>query len=221
MAKLEIALCEEDMNPESLFFDSKGEIKFDAGAEADRLERVFQKHLIPNDPGPYYANQVYPAKMVDEAAAQRVILGCHDSLSRSFQLQMAERDEASGGYPFIPRNRRLYEYPTIPAIGLRMIEALINRELARILPFARQAYPEKVFNSLLLSDDITYEEIYDSCGRIPQIVNQFVGEDVWSYHFVRLNGTVITINKSVDYRVYEWHRQRYEKHVMPKDCSIE
>lgn len=193
----------EDLNPNSLLEPTQF-IILPVINEASLLEAKYEDSLMPVKPGVYRAGDIYPLgdKKIDDLVGsgfENKLFSYADNALANLELK-------------VNTARRLYSQPTVPARGLQLIELCINNEISKINPFARNTHTEAAINRLIYGNaEITSDDIANECSNILKHVIEFIGNDVWHIYFVRLKGSDITIVKTIDYRIYDWHCSQYKK----------
>jgi hypothetical protein len=113
------------------------------------------------------------------------------------------------------RKRYIRLEPDIPVTAMEMVLVLINDYLNAIAPYAR-TLPSKRQESYVrpeywhLIDAGIYEDVFEPL--LDQIFS-FVGSDTWHIYFTRLKGSVLVIEKVIDYRIYRYHELQHLEHL--------
>jgi hypothetical protein len=63
--------------------------------------------------------------------------------------------------------------------------------------------------------------IRDRCDSILAIVENFIGNNPWMMYSLKIKDFVFTIEKTEDYRIYDWHRQQELKMEKPHSDIFE
>lgn len=93
-------------------------------------------------------------------------------------------------------------FSRIPMIGkARSREKIIEDFLA-------PDWKANFYDTMSSSEQIEFcDEIWLAIQPTLNVVREFMGPDKWLMHFVRLGGTDLVVEKTVDYRIYDWtHR---------------
>lgn len=201
----------EDIDPNQLLKATKTCI-ISVENEADMLETKFESKLKPVLKGFYKFGSMYPLgpKEVNELLAE------------SKRAVTALRDISSGSGIEVINNRSklLFEYPTVPSRGLKLIELCICDEINRINPYkVDRSVAASIERMFLPNAVVDLQEVAECCNSIVADVLDFVGEDVWHIYNVSFNRTDLIIERTVDYRIYDWHLQRF-KNIVSDDEVI-
>jgi hypothetical protein len=193
----------EDLDPTSLLEPTQF-IILPVINEASLLEFKYEDSLLPVKPGVYRTGDIYPLgeKKIDDLLS----VGFENRIFSYADNTLANLESKTNN------SKRLYSQPTLPSRGLQLIELCINQEICKINPFARNSHTEAAINRLITNTaEITSDDIANDCSCILKHVIDFIGNDVWHIYFVRLKGSDITIVKTIDYRIYDWHCSQYKK----------
>lgn len=114
--------------------------------------------------------------------------------------------------------------PMLPVVGLDLLKVIITTSVNRRMCFVKSLeWQYKKFYALFRQDPTTYgislETLEDQLGVIKTTVNQFIGNDTWSYYFVSLRGTDILIEKGADYRICDWYDTQLKQNDHTDICS--
>lgn len=201
----------EDIDPNLLLKATKTGI-ISVENEADMLETRFEDKLKPVIKGFYKFGDMYPLgpKEVNEL------------INESKKALTALRDINSGSGIEVINNRSkiLFEYPTVPSRGLKLIELCICDEINKLNPFKVDRSIAATMERMFLPNAvIDLQDIAVCCSPIIADVLEFVGDDVWHIYNVSFNRTDLIIERTVDYRIYDWHLQRF-KNIFSDDEII-
>ena len=187
-------------------------------SHAVMIENQYGDFLKPPEQGIYKAGELFPSIIsTKHYFSQRI-----DKFNRPVltpitnfnKVTDAVVDEAGNLiFPFtVMKNKEKYltNHPTVPSRGLLLIKLMIEKHIESICRWNRYS----TFNNKILAH-FTNEgyEIYNE-GHIDKIceslfmqLNNFIGLDEWHIYFVKFIGLDILIEKTIDYRVYEWTRE--------------
>lgn len=102
--------------------------------------------------------------------------------------------------------------PTVPASSLKIMTCVIMNRIHHLCKYtrgslAKDAYPY-IKPEYRTEDNIDFlETIFDSL--IIQIL-KLIGNDKYHIYFVELKKSVLYIEKTVDFRIYDWYRMKNE-----------
>lgn len=213
---LDNLVCDEDTEPNLLLLQVKARQIFTMDEIGQHLEDQYLDLMEPLETGLYRPGQIYPEdrnKMKGLKSNKDSSLYYYD-LATQRQLPNpggADQDEQLGHR----KEHFLLDKPTVPALGIRLMTAMYEYLLDQMAPYHKRSSGEDRIGSLLkntinradfITNELTpavHDEILD--------LHKFIGDDTWHIYCTKIYGTSILIEKTVDYRVYDWHRQRHEK----------
>lgn len=211
-AHLEKLICDEDAEPNLLLLKVKATQFFMLEDIGYRLEAEFDKYLLPLENGFYRPGEVMP---VDPKKLRNLRSNKDSSL---YYHEKSTQDVAEAAIAF-RRESLLLERPTVPARGIRLMAALFEHELEKIAPYTKTTIGENKILKLLepgvelhtfISDELlpaAHEDLLD--------LHRFVSDDVWFLYNTKLYGSSICVEKVEDFRIYDWHLQRYIRRLPP------
>jgi hypothetical protein len=102
-----------------------------------------------------------------------------------------------------------------PDINITAVDIAINLVLTylnNLCPYTRYVSKPNLYYLIKpeyhnLIEDNVYEEAFDSL--LTNVYN-FVNNDIWFIYFHRVKGSTLIIEKTCDYRIYEWTKLMYE-----------
>jgi len=197
---------------------------FDPLPLANMLEEMFGQYLLPVEPGYYIKGNVKPIMVPgkfyftvvgsnNDVALKKAIIGIDDIDNDVYNEQ---------GDVIIPKKakRLILTKPDVPVRGIKIIESLVDKIIIDRSSkwMHRNPYSvEEMLNEFVLPQyrfDKNNPAIANLFDRISNMlvdvrtdVNAFIGVDDWIMHFYKLVGTDIIIEKSTDYRIYDWARR--------------
>jgi len=193
-----------------------------------RIEYEFIDHLLPAPKGIYVVNRLEPV-MVDGGEYYTITLDKDNNRVRTFISDITKvktavytpaksSDKASIGADkqIIPKafmlnkNKYVSNQTILPYRGIKIVEKLVSNQIDSFVRHskARTTTLDLVYKHLCVEN---HEENQEIASRINEIyedvsdmVRQFMGIHDWHLYFVKLNDTKLTIEKSIDYRAYQW-----------------
>lgn len=109
------------------------------------------------------------------------------------------------------RDRHLSALPMRPYRGIKIVEQLITNQIDNFVKYrsgSRDLYRNiRVHLKKEVSDEQFQEivrEIKEQYSETKSAVREFMGKHDWHLYFVKIKGSTVTIQKSIDYRVYDW-----------------
>lgn len=194
---------------------------FDPVSCAAQIESLFGPYLQPYDRGIYLRGSIVPAmvpgrtyfrldKGLDGIAVRVPVNDICDVKGDVYNINLDIVIQAR-------RAKQVSLEPTIPVQGIRIIYAFIeeilndNSAWSRLESCTLEAVlkkfilPEHHGNTRLIS------RMIDTMLDIQNDVMQFLGKDKWIMHFLKMNRTDIFIERSIDFRIFDWNRRMASK----------
>jgi hypothetical protein len=118
--------------------------------------------------------------------------------------------QASGAAVLLLRNR---ERPPFPHIGMAIVLCAIEHWVEENSAWTRRQTPsfERLMKQFIKKEWQETHEVFDLLRNllieIRTDVKLFLGNERWIMHFLRTRGLDIFIEKSIDYRIYDWERR--------------
>lgn len=121
-------------------------------------------------------------------------------------------------FVMLNQSKFLRSYPKHNLHALMLITKLIEEELARVCPFATND-DSKIDSETLeyyfnprVNDIIESGNLEDICHPVISIMNEFICNDNYHIYFIKVDedNATLTINKTIDHRIYEWTKQQYD-----------
>lgn len=117
---------------------------------------------------------------------------------------------------------RLKPEPTLPIEGLRIVRADVETTIhERSRKWCKKPYdPIDIVLRHLLREEYAGNErlivdLAETMNPIRRQVVDFIGQDEWVMHFARPHGWEIIVDKSIDYRIYDWERRMRSGEWLP------
>ena len=101
----------------------------------------------------------------------------------------------------------------LPETGIDMIEALVDAVLAessawiRRRPMSLQDIWSRFVKPEYQESIELYEYINNLLLELRTQLKEFIGKDIWIMHFKVRNKFEILVEKTIDYRIYQWHQE--------------
>lgn len=111
------------------------------------------------------------------------------------------------------KKKTFLDTPNIPVNGIKLLYFLITNYINKRCKYSRCGVSADLD---LFKDDVNEEEIdldyiIDSFSDLFMRVDNFISSDNKHIYFSKLIGTTLYIEKVVDYRIYMWEKNEYEK----------
>jgi hypothetical protein len=220
----------EDIKPEILL--SRKHIKdtftIKTRERAMQLEHVFSKDLLPPKPGIYQHGHTYPTPNFKPLV---LIKGQPDLQAFNLDPNMALDKVRKSTGKNLSWDQIGFEYPTTWARGSNIIENVIRiqhaaleslvgdrdvrqfsdrgRWLRNIESYFRPTEVDYNDGSKVITyQPPVYEEIEERVIDLVQQALDFIGDDQWCIYKTVPVFEGVRIDRYVDYRIYDWHRQR-------------
>lgn len=216
---LDKLVCDEDTEPNLLLLQVKARHVFMMDDIGLHLEETYDEVLEPLESGLYRPGSIFPedrAKLKGIKSSKDSSLYYYDfETGRQMVNPSARPPEDLENLISSKKNTFLLEKPTVPARGIRLMAAMFEYHLDQIAPYRKRTTGIDRVAALLKPDvdlpafienELTptvHDELLD--------LNKFIADDLWFIYCTKIYGTSILIEKTVDFRVYDWHYQRYEK----------
>lgn len=109
------------------------------------------------------------------------------------------------------KQKCLSTLPIRPYRGMKVLEALINNQIDSYIAYKKGT--KDLFDTLSRqftpdcageSAEECYESILDEYKDMRTDISCFMGKHNWNIYFLKVKGTVITLQRSIDWRAYDW-----------------
>jgi hypothetical protein len=113
---------------------------------------------------------------------------------------------------YMMRNKERYlgNLPSLPSRSIVIIEMIIRDLVGRTTEYGSKAtYQQEIYNLLLPEYHFIQDQnlLEDTIPSVVQRVLNFIGEDTWHIYQIRRNNGNVVLEKTIDYRIYEYHRR--------------
>lgn len=182
------------------------------------IENQFGPYLVPLPQGVYKDGETNPCinpTRLYYSSVQPVANGPrHLAPITDFQsVREAVVDESGSlvipAFMMQDQAKYLSPVPTIPARGLMLIELLISKHIENICQHTKYGHYNRKIDSQILDEchAIHYDGLLERCiESLTTQVSDFIGRDDWHIYFTRRIGHDIMVEKTIDYRIYDWNR---------------
>ncbi len=103
-------------------------------------------------------------------------------------------------------SKHIHIGPTYTSIIARIAIIILLRYVESLCSYSRfGSYGLYIGNEL--TNDVL-ETIEDGVIRTTDTLFNFIDNDYWNIYFCKVKDNLLIIEKSVDFRIYDWHRQR-------------
>lgn len=103
--------------------------------------------------------------------------------------------------------------PSIPSVGIKLTCSIATRHLNELCVYTKSNIGSARLDELVkpeyqyLIHTYKYEK---ELSRLLDKINEFVSSDIWHIYFYKIVGTNLVIEKTVDFRIYDWYRLKNE-----------
>lgn len=109
------------------------------------------------------------------------------------------------------KERCLSTLPIRPYRGVKIVEHLITNQIDSFIKYRKGSKDLYHGVSGHLSTKTTPEELESLMGAIKEqyadvrlMIQEFMGKHDWNLYFIKFKGGTVTIQKSIDWRAYDW-----------------
>lgn len=207
----------EATNPISLLTPEEI-LVFSIKENADELHKSFAKALIPNPEGIYLRTELEPKirpgmKVIGERSHKEY---AYKDLGKADEgLRNESGDILIPEYAVLNKETMLSQTGFYSISAINLIKAAIDINLRRMCKYA---IPFTNINNAVgkcLKPDYAHllnEDAFNAFIETPlSQLDQFIKDDNWNIYLSRVKTTSLYIEKTVDYRIYEWTRMQYEE----------
>jgi hypothetical protein len=203
-------------------------LRLDPLSTAQMIEAVVGEYLLPPPQGIYFKGKLDPVMKEGETYHQhRLIKGT--KTKDSFVVSKIEELDSrmpvlnlDGEVVITPNQIPFLAYmPTLPVRGMKIIESAMQDVVSEYGSPRAQKYLTVERNSFMPTERLSYlQHFHPDYMREPELADQitgiiaglfadvrnFCGDDHWIIHFLRLDRMTLYVEKSIDWRIIEYHR---------------
>lgn len=190
--------------------------------QAVMIESQFGEMLEPAKKGIYRIGEVRPCiDLTKTYYTQKTVVEMGITVSRATQItdfnSVKDTVIDENGNIIIHsgimanKNRYLSNTPTVPSRGILIIEFLVNIFIDSFSNRGKYSASHK--NKILSMVKPEYRSIVEDgvlenlCESLFVQISNFIKNDVKHIYFVKLTGIDLLIEKTIDFRIYEWELQ--------------
>ena len=197
-------------------------VKIDLRNSADMIETTFPDKLLPPPKGIYRVGLVNPV-MIDGVSYYYHVPG--ETAPKLVEDINKVEDSAvydASGKCVIPltymrqKARFLANVPMLPYRGLHVMRAVVDNQINSFAAYHRhgiKSFADQLGAHFLPSVEINEELINmveNCCRQVRTEITLFLGSNEWSMFFTKLQGTTLLVEKSMDWRAWEWEQKHGE-----------
>ena len=186
------------------------------------LHAHMQDKLYPNPPGIYVHGSLMP---IVQPSQKMFALGTGVPVTYQDLIEGKEftNDEICNeeGMVLIPRSimqnrsRLLSTGGFYPISAIQTLKHYVDSQLRNLGPYVAPFTNDSMSTKYLkpefryyFSEDILRPYVVDVIHQ----AEEFISRDTWRMYFTKVMADDLYIERHVDYRIYDWTRQQYEKH---------
>lgn len=178
------------------------------------IDREYSQFLEPPIEGIYKIGEIYPTIQLGHNYYEQnqTKAGITTVLIKDFNTVTGNVLDEAGNLLLtsnMMRNKLNYlkNSPTVPSRALMIVHYLIQNYIdIRCAHSRRSSAANQVLRNILPQhQDIFYDNHLENiCSSLLEQVIQFIKNDTWFIYFVKFTGLDLVVQKTCDYRVYEW-----------------
>ena len=188
---------------------------------AQLLENQFGTFLKPDLQGIYVVGEIYPRIVNNRKYFEYNTNIPNKSLSIITDFNLVKNAVVDEKYDLVvpkymmaDKEKYLSNTPTIPARCYILIDLIIKNHLDLVSQISnRRPNSNRILNILKDECQDVYEDGYLTRLISPLLdqVDNFIGANTWHMYFSKIVGLDIHIERTCDYRIYEYYRMINEK----------
>jgi len=178
--------------------------------------------LVSPDKGIYLVGSLEPILRLGTVyyPETKYLMSGHEITTFANIFQLNEAIVDAGGKVIIGKNdlktkqKYFKSKPTIPVIPIKVAIAVVIKYLNTLSSYTHvsnfnyklEEFIKPEYRELLYTDEFStiFEKLLDQ-------VMVFVNKDNWHIYFYKVKGTTLLIEKTIDFRIYEWYRLQHEE----------
>lgn len=135
-----------------------------------------------------------------------ILASKYDVLDKNGNLVISAKD-------LFLKKKFLSNKPSVPAVAIKAALAVVDDYITSV---CRKANRNRCYNLYSLvkheyhSSMVSKDEFMHVFERLLDQVMKFIGNDTWNIYFVKIKGTSLIIEKSVDWRVYRYYEDLFK-----------
>lgn len=118
------------------------------------------------------------------------------------------------------KDKMLSSKPTLPVKALQIAYAIVDDTIDEMLPYTpAREYNKNVLEHVLPEHhNLVIDGYFESAlNRLINEVLMFIGGDNWNMYYLKLNRCDLIIEKSCDYRIFDWTFQKEREALIVTD----
>ncbi len=106
-------------------------------------------------------------------------------------------------------NKFLSNTSNVSYYALMLLKYFISSHMSSISPYEkRDRYNSGIYSCLTEEGAAALDkgelDLHAYFSEVLELVDEFIGEDVWNIHFIKSKGRDIIIEQAADFRIYQW-----------------
>lgn len=203
-----------DLN--KLLMQNKEVFAIDVLPHVQRLSEEYTEALLPPPPGIYVTGSIEPLFSDAEKYYERSQLGMEGYHLKSIEEILHAKEDIVNSHGEMvlalrdirTKGRYLKDHPTIPAVGVKAavsvvlgyLNSLNKNTNINLSNFKLEYLVKPEYIRLVTREDfsVAFESLLDA-------VMEFINGDTWHIYFYSLKGTTLVIEKTIDWRIYQYY----------------
>jgi hypothetical protein len=196
-------------------------LRLDPFPIASMIEAVVGDYLVKPAPGIYAKGKFEPVMNQSGVYYQQgrnergeignMLVRSIDDIQRGIEVR-----DLDGNVVVTPTQIPMLSYsPTLPTRGMAVIERLLSRTLSIYGDQRKQAVRTGDVSQIMdlikpehWQDDDVVNQILGIVSPLRGQVRDFAGPNRWVIHFLRRDRFSLMVEKSIDFRIADWHRMK-------------
>lgn len=182
------------------------------------IEQQFGEFLQPSPVGIYKIGECDPSIIPNKAYYSEKVMADGNRIVSpitDFQTETEAVVDSAGQLvipPYMMRSKEKYlsAQPTVPARGIYLIELLINRYIEQTVQHSKYNHYSRKIDAQILPEHLYLHssgQLERACDSIFGQIGDFMRQDDWHIYFVKRQQLDITVEKTIDYRIYDYHKR--------------
>jgi hypothetical protein len=156
--------------------------------------------------GPYFMRELFPSPKGEVSYL--------DILSTKSDILDSSGTQVISGKDLVLKRKFLSLKPSIPVVAMKAALAVVDDYVTSV---CRKANRNRTYNLYNLvkpefhSTIVAKDEFMHVFERLLDQVMKFIGDDTWNIYFIKVKGTSLIIEKSVDWRIYRYYEMTFKE----------
>lgn len=194
------------------------------------LEQQFGDFFQPPTEGIYKVGETQPCMFVNRLYHSEKLLPGGSSIKSpitNFDKTFSHVVDNDGNliipeYMMKDKKRFLSTYPTVPARGIMLVEMLVCSHIESMCIHTKHFHFKQKIDQQLLDSGLYLH--YDGhlgkvCSSLFNQIDYFMENDLWHIYFTKRIQQDLYVEKTIDFRIYEWTKANDPVFQQKSDCS--